>query len=62
LILAVLADNVEAVKLLLDSGADLHIRNDKREKAINLAELGANENIIETLQSHSKNSKIFGLF
>jgi ankyrin repeat protein len=62
LILAVLADNAEAVGLLLDSGADMHIRNDKREKAINLAELNANENIIEMLQSHSKNSKMFGLF
>ncbi len=60
--LSVMADNADAVKLLLEAGADIDIRNNKREQAINLAELSKNKTIAELLQKHKEEKKLFGVF
>ena len=62
LILSVLADSKESVKILLDAGADIDIRNNKREQAINLAELSEESSILEMLQQHKNEKKLFGIF
>jgi len=48
--------------LLLDAGADIDIRNNKREQAINLAELSKDKKITELLQKHKEENKLFGVF
>ena len=60
--LSVMADSADSVKLLLAADADIGIRNNKREQAINLAELGGNKTIIELMQKHQKEKKMFGIF
>ena len=60
LILSVLAEDVDSVRLLLDAGADVDIRNNKREQAINVAEPGDNKTIAELLHKHKKEKKLFG--
>ena len=62
IILSVLDDNTESVKLLLDAGADISIRNNKREQAIELAKQANNKSIIALLDKHKNSKKIFGLF
>ena len=62
LILSVLDSNTESVKLLLDAGADISIRNNKREQAIELAKQANNKAIIELLDKHRNSKKIFGIF
>ena len=57
-----MTDNVDAVKLLLKAGADIDLRNDKREQAINLAELNKNKAIAELLHKHKEENKLFGIF
>ena len=60
LILSVLAEDVDSVRLLLDAGADVDIRNNKREQEINLADPGDNKTMAELLRKHKKEKKLFG--
>jgi len=62
LILSVLAGSAESVSLLLEARADIDIRNNKRERATDLAELGNNKTIIELLRKHKDEKKVFGIF
>jgi len=58
----VLDGNARSVKLLLDAGADISIRNDKREQAMGLAKQANNKSIIELLDNHENRKKLFGIF
>ena len=62
LILSVLAEDADSVRLLLDAGADIDIRNNKREQAINLAEQAENEKVKELILKHKSENKLFGVF
>lgn len=57
-----LAGSAESVKLILDAGADIDMRNNKREQAISLAELGKNAAIVELLRKYENEKKLFGIF
>ena len=46
----------------LDAGADIDIRNNKREQAINLAELSKESSILEMLNQYKNEKKLFGIF
>jgi ankyrin repeat protein len=50
------------VRSLLGAKADIDIRNNKREQAIDLAQLIENKSIIKMLHDHDENKKIFGVF
>jgi ankyrin repeat protein len=60
--LSVLANDSGSVESLLTAGADIDIRNNKREQAINLAELSGNTAIIDLILEHEKEKKLFGVF
>jgi ankyrin repeat protein len=47
---------------LLDAGADIDIRNNKREQAIQLADLSQNKLIISLIKQHKQKNKLFGVF
>ena len=51
-----------SVRSLLGAGADTDIRNDKREQAISLAELGEDKTIIKLIRKYEKEKKLFGIF
>ena len=55
-------NEIESVRLLLDAGADADLRNNKREQALNMAELADQVAIIELLRKHKKDNKLFGIF
>jgi len=60
--LSVIENKVASVKLLLATGADINIRNNKCEKATSLAELGENKLMIDLLNQHKEKIKLLGLF
>ncbi len=60
--LSIMARDHTSVQHLLAAGADISIRNNKREQAINIAELIEDKKIIDSIQKHEKEKKLFGIF
>ncbi len=56
--LAIRQDKVEIVNLLLIYGADISLKNDSEETALEMAKATNNEKIIEILQQHTKVRKV----
>jgi ankyrin repeat protein len=60
--LSVLTKDVNLVRLLLDSEADINARNNKREQAIDLASQSNNKSIVDLINTRKEKAKIFGIF
>ena len=52
----------EDVSAVLDAGADISLRNAKRERAIDLAETSDDERIKQLIRKHEGEKKVFGIF
>ncbi|WP_455203605.1 ankyrin repeat domain-containing protein, partial [Kaarinaea lacus] len=62
LIMAAAAGHTQVVKLLLEKGADMEIKNKRKETALSLAQTRKHDEVVSLLKEHESNSGLFSIF